>query len=351
MNEKCRCDECCLIRSRRRWMMFSCLTLAVIFLLTRVVLAAPIDDLRAMKELPVPTYLWATPAEQLNSGNQELIHLTRVVGSIGIMAQDTTWRMDIALDVAGKAQALRLPASPKIVLSVVWRPWMSVTDPFGISVPAEFAISTGHARRLAGAIGAAAYKPRVVCLVDCETWDCREEPNRTKCKELYATYDALLRQEGCSEVHWYSFGHVPSPNDPDEWGISPWAAPFPGMESLNFSIVFLGEQMGKRQSSKKNRAYATSLGVAKTVAWIAAPGSGREYHWEPTYSEWIWDVGPKTWHDAEIGRELYSWWHRARPQRYMDPVNAIATYPHFFDSRIVDPGRKHLLAFLYGGTD
>lgn len=309
-----------------------------------------LDDLKTIKELPQPCYLWATPA---NPVPDEVIELGRVVGSVGVMAEDGSAKITQAVQWAAAAKAKRTATSKPVVLSVAFRPWRTISDPRADSMWQELGLTYGQGKAIAGAIAGSTYKPPVVCLVDAESFDCTAELNRARCEELYGLYDAFIRlAAGCVEVHWYGFGAIPAPALPDEWGFHAFAAPFDGMPSLSYEAYYLNEANQRREASRRARSYAVALSATKTVAWVAAPGSGRAYRWTNSmYSEWVWDAGPEVYYDTQLGRELFVAWYRNRPLRYMDPADAVVIYPSPLDPRIVDPDRKHLIAFLRGATE
>jgi len=314
---------------------------------------AVIDDLKACKELPVQTILWPTPA---GANADEVIELGRIAGSVGLDANEEKAAVLEVLGHVKAAQAKRAAGSKPVTLALLFKPWNpgGVTDPTVEAAWSEFgkaysnAIKVHEAQIEAGVSPAPAW----TCVVDSEGFDCRTDPKRSKCVQLYGAYNAFLATLGCSEVYWYSFAAVPAPALPDEWGTHSFAVPFPGMASLGFEIYYINEAIGRREASRRARAMATTIGITKTSAWIAAPGSGRVFKWSnAAYSDWTWNPGPDTAYDTQLGRELYVSWYRNRPQRYMDPVDAVCVYLHPLDSRIVDPERKHLLAFLRGVSE
>jgi hypothetical protein len=87
------------------------------------------------------------------------------------------------------------------------------------------------------------------------------------------------------------------------------------------------------------------------TVWLAAPGCGQRFTFNDAFQEWVWDIGPDTRYSAENGRELCVSWYGTKPARFMAQPATVVVYPHPFDPRIVDPDRKHLMAFLRGATE
>jgi len=305
-----------------------------------------------IRQLSVPLMNWSTPDQYLTVGNPTLVELTRITGNVGMAYESTKWRWLVALQIGGEAQGRRLPNTAPVFLVIVVRPWMTIRDVHSPLVASEAAFTSTYFARIREAIAESTWKPRLVCTVDTETFSCRGS-NQIKCLEVYKAYDALLRSQGCSEVHWFSFGLLPSPAPPNEFSTPAWSAPWSGMDSLGFSLAWVGEHLGKRQAAHLNRQYANSIGVTKIVGWISAPGCGRKFQWGDGLNYWPWtfNVGTDTLYDTILGRELLNWWYRLQGQRYMGAVDGVAVYPGLLDPRIIDPERKHLLAFLRGVSE
>jgi hypothetical protein len=306
-----------------------------------LLLGAPLDELKLVKPLPVMAFSWPIPSEVLRIDNAELAEITRITGSIGVFAEAPKAQVDVALQIAAKHNARLCP---------MFRPWFepTVADPTLPAAQAEFSVTwqqwyTGPAK----AISASVYKPQVVCLVDTESFDCREEPKRSKCAELYSSYDAFIRRiSGCTEVYWYGFGEVAAPAEPNGYAFQPWAVSFSGMKSVGWESYGVDEIAESRVMSHKARAYGDSLGIPISV-WTSV-GCGQRYDWNP-FKSWTWAADQS--YSREMGAELFGKWWRERPQRFHAPSAAVIFYPSLIDLRIVDPEWKNRLAFLKGATE
>jgi len=306
-----------------------------------LLLGAPLDDLKLIKPLPAPTYSWPIPSEVLKVDNAELAEITRITGSIGVFLEA---RADQPIT------ALKIAAGHGAKLAVMFRPWFEpiVKNPLSSEATGEFGLTWQRWREGTGrALAASPYKPPIVCLVDAETFDCRAEPNRSRCAELYASYDAFIRAvAGCKEVFWYGFGEVAAPAEPGGYAFQPWVAPFEGMKSVGWEAYNVGEIAETREMSRRAKATADSLGIGGS-AWVSV-GCGQRYNWEP-FKQWTWS-GEQSY-SRELGRELYGKWYRERPSRFMVGPGAVIFYPSLLDLRMVDPEWKNRLAFLRGATE
>lgn len=322
-------------------------------------LAAPIDDLKAIKPLPVPTYTWPVPARYVDVSDPDyaktdhewLRVLTEKIGSIGVLAEDPKARHAAALRIAQAAEAAR---GTPVTLAVTFRPWLVACDPLTDDCWSEFGRTYRNWNHVAEALAASSYRPPVVCLVDTETMVARDEPQRSKIAELYEAYDRFLRiVTRCSETDWYGWGATPALSLPDGWAIPPWSVPFAGQTNIGFQSYQQGEIHAAREASWRARAQADAAGISNIVAWIAAPGCGQVYDFSDKLSAWSRHPVQPIAYDAELGRELYGWWHResARERRFFSPPSAIVIYPNPLDPRIIDPDRSRLIAFLNGATE
>jgi len=302
---------------------------------------APIDELKLVKPLPVATYSWPIPSEVLKIDNAELAEVTRITGSIGVSEKASKDQVAVALKIA-QAHAAKL--------AVTFSPWFdpTVNDPNSPAAMQAFGLTWRQWQAgCAKALAASAYKPTIVCLVDAETLDCRAEPARSKCAELYASYDSFIRTiAGCSEVHWYAFGPMAAPVEPDGYVLPPWSAPFPGLQSIGWEAYNVGEIAETRQMSRLGKASADAMGI-HTCAWVSV-GCGQRYTWSD-FKAWQWTADFE--YSREMGRELYGKWYRERPRRFMAGPSAVIMYPSLLDLRIVDPNWTNRLAFLKGATE
>ena len=223
-----------------------------------------------------------------------------------------------------------------------------MSDPTLPTAQAEFSVTwqqwyAGPARAIRDSV----YKPAIVCLVDAETFDCREEPKRGKCSELYASYDLFIRLiSGCTEVYWYGFGMVAAPSEPDGYAFQPWAVSFAGMKSVGWEAYSVSEIAESRIMSHKAKAYGDSLGV-QTSVWVSV-GCGQRYDWKP-FKSWTWTADEA--YSRQMGAELYGKWWRERPGRFHAPSSVIIWYPSILDPRIQDPNWINRLAFLKGAQE
>jgi hypothetical protein len=306
-----------------------------------LLLGSPIDELRLVKPLPLPTYSWPVPSEVLAVGNAELAEITRITKSIGVFLESPKSQIDTALKVAA-------PSAAK--LCVMFRPWFTPTidDPLSAAAMQEFGLTWQRWRDgPAKVIAASVYKPEVVCLVDSETLRCAAEPARAKCAELYSSYDAFIRLvAGCKEVHWYGFAENPAPAEPDGYSFQPWAVPFSGIQSLGFEAYNTGEIAETRTTSRRAKILADSLGVP-TAAWVSV-GCGWRYDWNP-FKRWVWQGDPA--YSRQMGAELFSKWFRERPNRFHSPPSVVILYPSILDIRIIDHDWRVRLSFLHGAVD
>jgi hypothetical protein len=307
-------------------------------------------ELKAIPALGKLTVPWPAPQDRYTPTDLEHAELTRILGAISVEAQYTTKAEVLA--------ALDIAKSTEAVLGVLFRPWPSVGLPTSPDASAEFYRTYRQWRVIRSALAEHPYKPRLVCLIDTESFNGRDPALTAAVAGLYQEYDEYLRLiTKCQDVLWYGFAPTPAPADPDEWGFHPFSAPFVGLQGLGFELYHLGEIGLKREASRRAKVYANSLGVPKTVGWVSAPGCGWEFQWDKdangrlVYQTWQWDAGSKVRYDVELGRELYGKWNGERPGRFMAQPEIVCTYPHPFDPRIVDPERKHLLGFLRGATE
>jgi len=307
---------------------------------------APLDELKLIKPLPVPTYSWPIPSEVLKADNAELAELTRITKSIGVFVEATREQIELALKVAQ-------PHGAK--LAIMFRPWFTpiVNDPLNSAALQEFGLTWQRWRDgPAKAIAASVYKPPVVCLVDSETLDCRAEPARAKCAELYASYDAFIRVvAGCAQVEWYGWGPIAAPAEPDGYASQPWSVPFSGLQSVGWEAYNVGEIAETREMSRRAKVLADSLqpiGYSLgTTAWVSV-GCGQRYTWSD-FKVWVWTADVD--YAREMGRELYGKWYRERPRRFMAGSTTVVFYPSLLDARIIDPDWRNRLAFLKGATE
>ena len=305
----------------------------------------------AIKPLTKLTIPWPAPDERYKADDGEHVELTRILGAITVHADYTTEeQVFAALNIAKQAEMRR--ARP-IRLGVLFLPWPTPCAPDSAEAMGEFYATYEKWRVIRSALDASTYRPVVVCLVDTETFDARAEPNGGKIAELYDAYETFLGAiTNCSAVEWYGWGPWPGPCEPDGWCTQKWAVlPFDGQKSVGFELYHVGEIGLQRDATRRARALADTRGVAATTAWVSAPGCGRRFTFNDAFQEWVWDIGPDTRYSAELGRELYRGWHGARPERFMAQPSRVVFYPHPFNPRIVDPDRKHLLAFLKAATE
>lgn len=322
-------------------------------LISTPVMGQALEELKALKQLPdnPPTYLWSTPNAAVP---EEVVQVGRICGSVGIDAKEKPETIAKVVGFVAQAQALRAPNTRPVALTVILRPWFidkgkPPIDPTSDAAWREFGILTKQIKDVTAALPAP--RPPIVAMIDAEGLDCiGSEAKKTACKELYATYDLIVQALLTATREWYGFGAVPAPALPDEFGYHFFAAPFPGMQSLGWEWYYTEEAIGRRESSRRARTYAMSLGIARTTVWISI-GCGRKFQFTPEYSIWINDAGTDTSYSAQLGRELYGKWYRARPTRYMDPVDAVCVYPHPLDSDMPDKSRRHAIALWKAATE
>jgi len=326
--------------------------MAMIWAIMLAVLAAPptTEEWKAIKPLPKLTIPWGAPKERYRVDDAEMIQLTRILGAVTVDAGYTTKDQALAaLTIAKLAETER--GSP-IKLGVLFRPWDAAVAPDSPEASAEFYATYRNWRKVQAALDASTYRPGVVCLVDSETFDARNEPNRSQVADLYSAYDAFIRAVcKCERVEWYGWGPWPGPCEPDSWCTQKWAVPFDGLQSIGWEAYLRGEIIGMREASRRARALADSVGIAETAAWVLAPGAGQVFTFDTTYQHIVWEAEPFTFYTAEVARELYGKWHCGKPGRFMACPSTVAVYPHPFDPRIADPDRRHLMAFLKAGTE
>lgn len=326
--------------------------LAIIAVILAALCGPVIDDLKALKQLPdnPPTYSWSTP----NGANaDEVVEVARITGSVGLDAGETSANIAKAVEYAGKAQAKRAAGTKPIVLSVVLRPWKAPgTDPLSDAAWKEVGAVRSQSKPILAAIQKASFKPKVAVLIDAEGLSCREEPARSACQDLYATYDFLARYcYNPIQVEWYGFGPQTMPVEPDGWGQHAWVVPFDGLASIGFDLYRVGEVTEKRMTAHKAVAYADSLGIVPVTPWISI-GCGRAYTFDNKFHEWSWEAPLP--YSQSIGEETYQKWWSDRPGRFMPSkrFGAVVFYPAPLDQRLreKDPELKHFRALIEAAT-